>query len=77
LYCAIDETSLYTNDAAKNLISLNEITNSLYSPIAQSNPDFLTNYSTEISSYYSDIATSATIVWKDIPQDKQIDIRWV
>ena len=77
VYCAIDETSLYTNDAAKNLKSLNEITNSLYSPIAQNNPDFLTNYSTEISSYYSDIATSATIVWKDIPQDKQIDIRWV
>jgi len=77
VYCAIDETSLFTNDAAKNLISLNEITNSIYSPIAQENPDFLANYSSEISSYYSDIAMSASIVWKDIQQDKQIDIRWV
>lgn len=77
VYCAIDETSLFSNDAAKNLISLNEITNSIYSPIAQENPDFLTNYSSEISSYYSDIAMSASIVWKDIPQDKQIDIRWI
>ena len=77
VYCAIDETNLYTNDTAKNLISLNEITNSIYSPIAQANPDFLNNYSSEISSYYSDIAMSASIVWKDIPQDKQINIRWV
>ncbi len=75
VYCAIDETTLYSNDAAKNLISLNEITN--YSQIAQDNPDFLTNYSSEISSYYSDIAMSTSIVWKDISQDKQIDIRWV
>lgn len=77
VYCAIDETSLFSGDAAKNLISLNEITNSIYSPIAQENPGFLANYSSEISSYYSDIAMSASIVWKDIQQDKQIDIRWV
>lgn len=75
VYCAIDETNLYSNNASKELISLNEIT--LYSPIAQENPNFLTNYSSEISTYYSDIATTASIVWKDIPQDKQIDIRWV